>query len=72
MIAVYLASNGIEAVRNGLNRAYRVVDRRSIFFRRGQSIVLVLVGAVASLALVLLAALGTTALNDLIAAAAAA
>ena len=68
VIAVYLASNGIEAVRNGLNRAYRVVDHRSIFFRRGQSIVMVLVGAVASLALVLLAALGTTALNDLIAA----
>jgi membrane protein len=67
VITVYLASNGIEAVRNGLNRAYRVVDRRSIFFRRGQSIVLVLVGAVASLALVLLAALGSSALNDLVA-----
>ncbi len=66
VITVYLASNGIEAVRNGLNRAYRVVDRRSIVFRRGQSILLVLVGAAASLALVLLAALGTTALNDLI------
>ena len=66
VITVYLASNGIEAVRNGLNRAYRVIDRRSIFFRRGQSIVLVLVGAVASLALVLLAALGSTALHDLL------
>ncbi len=69
VITVYLASNGIEAVRNGLNRAYRVVDRRSIFFRRGQSILMVLAGAVASLGLVLLAALGTSALNDLIAAA---
>ncbi len=69
VITVYLASNGIEAVRNGLNRAYRVVDRRSIVFRRGQSVLLVLAGAAASLALVLLAALGTTALNDLIAAA---
>ncbi len=67
VITVYLASNGIEAVRNGLNRAYRVVDRRSIFFRRGQSILMVLAGALASLALVLLAALGTSALNDLIA-----
>ncbi len=67
VITVYLASNGIEAVRNGLNRAYRVVDRRSIFFRRGQSIVLVLTGAVASLALVLMVALGSTALNDLVA-----
>ncbi len=67
VITVYLASNGIEAVRNGLNRAYRIVDRRSIFFRRGQSILMVLAGAVASLGLVLMAALGTTALNDLIA-----
>ena len=66
VITVYLASNGVEAVRTGLNRAYRVVDRRSIVFRRGQSIALVLVGAAASLVLVLLAALGTTALNDLI------
>ena len=67
VITVYLASNGIEAVRNGLNRAYRVIDRRSIFFRRGQSTVLVLAGAVASLLFVLMAALGTTALGDLIA-----
>ncbi len=67
-ITLYLASNGIEAVRNGLNRAYRVVDRRSIVFRRGQSSLMVLAGAAASLALVLLAALGTSALNDLIAA----
>jgi membrane protein len=68
VITVYLASNGIEAVRNALNRAYRVVDRRSIFFRRGQSTLMVLAGAAASLGLVLLAALGTTALNDLVAA----
>ena len=68
LIAVYLASNGVEAVRNALNRAYRVVDRRSIFFRRGQSIVFVLIGAGASLTVVLLAALGTTALRQLVAA----
>ncbi len=67
VITVYLASNGIEAVRNALNRAYRVVDRRSIVFRRGQSIVLVVAGAAASLVLVLLAALGTTVLHDLLA-----
>jgi membrane protein len=68
VITLYLASNGIEAVRNGLNRAYRVVDRRSIVFRRGQSSLMVLAGAAASLALVLLAAIGMSALNDLIAA----
>ena len=66
VITVYLASNGIEAVRNGLNRAYRIVDRRSIFFRRGQSILIVLAGAAISLAFVVLAALGSTAINDII------
>ena len=69
VITVYLASNGIEAVRNGLNRAYRIVDRRSIFFRRGQSILMVLIGAAISLAFVVLAALGSTAINDVLAAA---
>jgi membrane protein len=68
VITVYLASNGIEAVRNGLNRAYRIVDRRSIFFRRGQSILMVLIGAAISLAFVVLAALGSTAINDVLAA----
>jgi membrane protein len=44
VVAAYLASNGVEAVRTALNRAYRVVDRRSIFLRRFQSIVFVLAG----------------------------
>jgi membrane protein len=46
VVALYLASNGVEAARTALNRAYRVVDRRSIFFRRGQSLGLVLIGTV--------------------------
>jgi membrane protein len=66
VVAVYLASNGVEAVRNALNRAYRVYDRRSIFFRRGQSILLVLAGAAASLLLALFAVLGTSALDALV------
>ena len=45
LVALYLASNGVEAARTALNRAYRVVDRRSIFFRRGQSLAFVLIGA---------------------------
>ena len=49
LVALYLASNGVEAVRTALNRAYRVVDRRSIFFRRGQSVLFVLIGATAFL-----------------------
>ncbi len=66
VVAVYLASNGIEAVRNALNRAYRVIDRRSIFFRRGQSLAFVMIGAFASLMLALLAVLGTTAVQDIL------
>ncbi|MEJ0013941.1 MAG: YihY/virulence factor BrkB family protein [Bauldia sp.] len=46
VVALYLASNGVEAARTALNRAYRVIDRRSIFFRRAQSLVFVLIGTV--------------------------
>ena len=54
-VAAYLASNGVEAARTALNRAYRVVDRRSIIFRRVQSLVFVFVGTVVVL---FIAALG--------------
>lgn len=50
-VAVFLASNGVEAARNALNRAYRVVDRRPFWARRLQSLVFVLVGAIAFLLL---------------------
>lgn len=40
----YFASNGVEALRASLNRAYRVVDKRSIFFCRFQSLFFVIVG----------------------------
>lgn len=53
LVAFYLASNGVEAVRTALNRAYRVVETRSILRMRAQSLLFVLVGAVASLLLVL-------------------
>src|SRR5690606_3513536 len=43
LIAAYFASNGVEALRVGLNRAYRVIDRRSIFWLRAQSLGFVLV-----------------------------
>ena len=55
VVALYLASNGVEAARTALNRAYRVVDRRSIIFRRIQSLVFVLIGTVVFL---LIAAFG--------------
>ncbi|MBX4335962.1 YihY/virulence factor BrkB family protein [Bartonella raoultii] len=44
--AAYFASNGVEALRTALNRAYRVVDRRSWFFCRFQSLFFVILGAI--------------------------
>jgi len=43
LAAAFFASNGIEALRVGLNRAYRVIDRRSIFLLRAQSLAFVLI-----------------------------
>jgi len=61
VVAIFLASNGIEAVRTALNRAYRCSETRSVFFRRGQSLVFVVIGAVASLIIAFLGVLGPTA-----------
>ncbi|MBX9453748.1 MAG: YihY/virulence factor BrkB family protein [Neoaquamicrobium sediminum] len=63
LAAAFFASNGIEALRVGLNRAYRVLDRRSIFFLRAQSLAFVLVATigfliVSSLLVVLPVAIG--------------
>ena len=65
VVAAYLASNGVEATRTALNRAYRVVDRRSIFFRRTQSLVFVLLGAGLGLVLAFLAAFGSEAIASI-------
>ncbi|MEO3389317.1 YihY/virulence factor BrkB family protein [Mesorhizobium sp. CAU 1741] len=46
LAAAFFASNGIEALRVGLNRAYRVVDRRSIFFLRAQSLAFVILATI--------------------------
>lgn len=43
LIAAFFASNGIEALRVSLNRAYRVTETRSIFRLRAQSIAFVVV-----------------------------
>lgn len=43
LAAAFFATNGIEALRVGLNRAYRVIDRRSIFWLRAQSLAFVLI-----------------------------
>lgn len=57
-ITIYLASNGVEAVRTALNRAYRVKETRSFFFLRAQSLLFVVVGAVASLVFAFIGVLG--------------
>jgi membrane protein len=58
VLAVYFASSGVESLRIGLNRAYGVVDPRSWWRLRLESIVYVLIGAAALLALAFLVLLG--------------
>lgn len=43
LLAAFFASNGIEAVRASLNRAYRVTETRSLIYRRFQSLFFVLI-----------------------------
>ena len=50
LFAVYFASSGVESLRVGLNRAYDAVEPRRWWMLRLESIVYVLVGAVAMLA----------------------
>lgn len=50
VVALVLATNGIESARDGLNRAYKVSERRSFLWRRGQGCAFILLGAVALIA----------------------
>ena len=50
LFALYFASSGVESLRIGLNRAYNIKEMRSWWVLRLESIVYVLVGAVAILA----------------------
>lgn len=54
VVAGVFASNGVEALRLSLNRAYRVAERRSIIYRRAQSLAFVLVAAAGFFAISLL------------------
>jgi membrane protein len=56
-LAVYFSSSGVEAFRVGLNRAYGVREQRPWYLTRLESIVVVLIGAVASLMLAFLVVL---------------
>jgi membrane protein len=51
LLALYFASSGIESLRIGLNRAYTVIETRSIWLLRLESIGYVLISAVGLLAL---------------------
>jgi membrane protein len=55
--SVYFSSSGVESLRIGLNRAYDAVETRNWFLLRFESIVYVLVGALALLALAFLVVL---------------
>ena len=58
LLALVFASNGVEAVRVALNRAYRQRETRSFFFRRIQSLFFVLLatGALLSISFLLVLA----------------
>jgi membrane protein len=58
VFAVYFASSGVESLRIGLNRAYDVVESRSWFVLRLESIGYVLIAAIGLLALGFLIVLG--------------
>ncbi|MGE0282368.1 MAG: YihY/virulence factor BrkB family protein [Rhizobiaceae bacterium] len=46
LLAAFFASNGIEALRTSLNRAYRVTETRGIIWRRLQSVLFVLMATI--------------------------
>jgi membrane protein len=58
VLAVYFASNGVEALRVALNRAYSVIEPRSWYWLRLESIGYTLVAAVTSLVMAFLIVLG--------------
>ena len=58
VLAVYFASNGVEALRVALNRAYAVVEQRRWYWLRLESIGYTLVAAFTSLAMAFLIVLG--------------
>src|SRR5688500_7029161 len=54
ILAIYFASNGVESLRVGLNRAYSVVEMRSWYWLRLESIGYTLLAAVVLLSLAFL------------------
>ncbi|MCR6733103.1 MAG: YihY/virulence factor BrkB family protein [Afipia sp.] len=58
VLAIYFASNGVESLRVGLNRAYSVVETRRWYWLRLESIGYTMIAAVMSLAMAFLIVLG--------------
>ena len=58
LVALYLASNGVEALRVALNRAYRVTEARHFLLRKLQSLGFVVLGVIGLLSLAFLIVLG--------------
>src|SRR6202171_1201578 len=58
VLAVYFASNGVEALRVALNRAYAVAEPRRWYWLRLESIGYTLIAAFASLAMAFMIVLG--------------
>ncbi len=54
LLALIFASNGVEAMRVALNRAYRKKESRSFIFRRGQSLFFVMLAVAALLSIAFL------------------
>lgn len=61
--AAFFASNGVEALRVSLNRAYRVHERRSFFLLRAQSLGFVLIAALIMLVISFLLVLAPLAMQ---------
>jgi len=66
LFALYFASSGVESLRIGLNRAYDMTEPRSWWLLRLESVVYVLVGAVAILAFSFLVVLAPLILSKLV------
>ncbi|MGY3355503.1 YihY family inner membrane protein [Bradyrhizobium sp. GM0.4] len=58
VLSVYFASNGVEALRVALNRAYAVVEMRPWYWLRLESIAYTLIAAFTALAMAFLIVLG--------------
>jgi membrane protein len=58
VLSLYFASSGVEAVRVGLNRAYDVVEARAWWRTRLESIVFIILGAIALISFAFLVVLG--------------